>query len=79
MPGLGGVCLVRVGYVPSLKGVEVWSEGVWLDPPPQTRHLPPSPQDAPRYGQPAVGTHPTGMHSCFFVKKVPHNTKKHSC
>ena len=55
------------------KGVCVWSEGA--------RCLvggggdgqrgygdTPSP-DTPRYGQPAVGTHPTGMHSCFFIKK----------
>ena len=35
---------------------------------------------SPRYGQPAVGTHPTGMNSCFFVKlgrtRLHQNTRK---
>ena len=58
-------------------GVDVryaWSEErVWLSTPSDQTHHPrlsdqthhrPS-LDTPRYGQPAVGTHPIGMHSCF--------------
>ena len=36
--------------------------------PPGTKYTPDSPQkQTPAYGQPAAGTHPTGMHSCSSV------------
>ena len=33
-------------------------------PPPPDQHAPPPPP-LPHYGQAPIGTHPTGMHSCF--------------
>ena len=34
---------------------------------PRTKYTPPRKQ-TPTYGQRGAGTHPTGMHSCFFFK-----------
>ena len=43
-------------------------------PPPRTRQKPPSPhfwKNTAAYGQWAAGTHPTGMHSCLKVNRLP--------
>ena len=46
-------------------------ENTSLDtPPPPTEHTP--------YGQPAVGTHPAGMHSCFSDFDVPYKRTEQS-
>ena len=37
------------------------------DTPPQTRQTPTRTRESPAYGLRAAGTHPTGMHSCFFI------------
>ena len=42
-------------------------EGITPPPPPEKEAPPPGRKHPPAYGQWAGGTHPTGMHSCYFV------------
>ena len=64
MPG-GSAWGVRLGGS-ACSGVYIWggsaSTGGWADRPQS---------DTMGYGQRAGGTHPTGMHPCFFFKILP--------
>ena len=72
-------CNVFTPVCHSVHGGVVCNTPLWADPPGQTRL--PSGADTPRqtppptqcmlaYGQQAVGTHPTGMHSCLVFENV---------
>ena len=75
----GGVSQHAMGQTPPSPGRQTPQEETRKTPPGRQtppQEDPPEAVHARRYGQQASGTHPTGMHTCFYIKWMWSNTNK---